>query len=524
MTTPDPLPSEETPFPPPPAGGEKDRQISRGALYVAMGQGAFVVSGYLIHMLLGRWLEPASFGTFGVIMTILVWVEITVNNGVPVALQKFLPDLEAAEAGAQREAAVLHAAARAQLAVALAVFGAMFVAAPWLATLLRDPGLTGYLRLALVDVLAMAAYAYYRGTLNGWRRFRQLALTIGAYSLTKLAAITLLVLLGLGIQGALLGNVASSLGGLAMGYYWARRRGTRPPQVAGRRRVTGVDVRAMLAFVLPAALFTLLSNLLLGLDLMGVKALMPDADQVGYYAAAVKLAEAPRLVLLAFSFTLLPSLSHAIAAADRARTRRYLQQAMRLLGLVLLPVLALVTASAEELVVLTFSAPYRPAGSLLAILVFTYAAYTVYITLVTVLLAENRLLRALAIPLALLPVAGMAVWAGVTHLGTRGAAYASLAIVSLAAVVVLTYVVRRFRPVDGALALSLARIALAAAAVWGLGRLWPAGGLWLVLAYALGGALYLVLLLLLGEVRRSDLVEVSTWLSLPRRRVERKEL
>ena len=497
---------------------QADSQLPRGALYVALGQGAFVVVGYILHILLSRWLTAAEFGLFNVTMAVLVWTEITVNNGVPVALQRFLPDRGLSESS------VLHATARCQALVAVAVFLLMFLAAPGLALLLRDPALTGYLRLALVDVLAMAAYAYYRGALTGWRSFRQLSTTIGAYSVAKLAAISGLVLLGLGIRGALIGNVVSSLGGLAAGYLWTRRRRRRVAEPTASLPVeppeapAAVSARGVMAFVLPAALFTLASNVLLGLDLMGVKALVSDADQVGYYSAAVKLAEAPRLVLLAFSFTLLPSLSHAIAAADPERTRHYLQQTMRLLALVLLPVLALVSATAEGVILLTFPDSYRSAGPILGILIFAYAAYTVYITLVTALLAENRPGRALAIPLALLPVAAAAVWTGVTYLGLPGAALASLLVTVVAALIVVAYVSYRFRPAAGPLLRSLARVGLASAAVWGLARLWSPGGLALIPAYLLLGGLYLGLLFLLGEVRPRDLAELRGLVPRPRRK------
>ncbi|MFN2226173.1 MAG: lipopolysaccharide biosynthesis protein [Anaerolineae bacterium] len=501
---------------------QADSQLPRGALYVALGQGAFVLTGYLLHILLSRWLTAADFGLFNVTMAVLVWTEITVNNGVPVALQRFLPDRGLSESS------VLDATARCQAMVAVAVFVFMFLATPLLALLLRDPALTGYLRLALIDVLAMAAYAYYRGALNGWRSFRQLSATIGAYSVAKLAAISGLVLLGLGIRGALIGNVISSLGGLTAGYLWTRRRRraadltgsglAAAPAAVPPESPAAVSVRGVMAFVLPAALFTLASNVLLGLDLMGVKALVSDADQVGYYSAAVKLAEAPRLVLLAFSFTLLPSLSHAIAAADLDRTRHYLQQTMRLLNLVLLPILALVSATAEGVILLTFPDSYRSAGPILGVLVFAYAAYTVYITLVTALLAENRPGRALAIPLALLPMAAAAVWAGVTYLGLPGAALASLLVTIAAALVVAAYVFYRFRPAAGPLLRSLARVGLASAAIWGLARLWSPGGLVLIPAYLLLGGLYLALLFLLGELRRQDLDELRSLIPRPRRK------
>jgi stage V sporulation protein B len=494
------------------AQGQSDQQLPRGTFYVAVGQAAFLLSGFVLSAFLARWLAPSLFGVFRVAMTVLVWVEITVNNGVPAALQRYMPDASLSERSVRK------ATARCQTLISVAVFLAFFLAAPWLAALLGqgpDPNMSGYLRLAFVDVLGMGAYAYYRGVLNGRRAFRQLAATITAYALTKLLVSSLLVYAGFGVEGALLGNVASSLGGLVVArgltILWTRRQ-PRPPTVEAGQ---GLAERQVWAFVLPAIALTLASNLLLCLDLMGVQVLLSGTDQVGYYGAAVILADAPRLILLAFSFTLLPSLSHAIAADDQMQTRRYLRQVIRLLALAILPILALVTATAESVVTLLFSAAYRPAAPILTVLIFSYAAYSVYITLITALLAENRPGRALAIPVALLPFAAGAIWLAVTRSGTLGAAFASLLSVSTAAMVVIVYVFRRFKPtVD---VVSLVRIAIASAAIWGVARLWAPSGLMLVAAYALLGGLYLAILLALGEIRIQDLALAATWVRPPKR-------
>lgn len=491
---------------------DTDRHLPRGALYVAMGQGVFLLTGYLLHAFLARWLAPSQYGIFGVSMVVLGWAEITVNNGVPSALQRFLPDRFLSETSIRR------AAAGCQAIISIGVFLALFLIAPWVAALLRDVDLTIYLRLALLDIPVMGAYAYYRGVLNGWRTFRQLSLAIMAYSLTKLVAVCLLVYAGLGVQGALIGNVMSSLGGLAVALFWVRRGTTsqrkRPverPSVHHEASVhsqvpdadRSVSMRQIMAFVVPTVLFTLASNILLGLDLMGVKALSGDADQVGYYTAAVNLANAPRLVLLAFSFALLPSLSHAIARRDDAQTRRYLQQILRLLALVLLPVLALVTTTAEPLVTFVFSAAYRSAAPILTVLIVTYSAYTVYITLVMTLLAENKPGRALAIPVVLLPVATVLVWLGVRRFGIMGAAYASLFSVASAMAVVVGYAFRRFKPAVSVR--SMGRIALAAVAVGVVAWLWAPSGLVLIPGYIMLGTLYLLLLLILREIKLQDL-------------------
>jgi stage V sporulation protein B len=490
--------------------GERDKQLSKGSLYVAVGQGVFLLTSFVLYAILARLLDPAPYGLFRVAMTVLIWVEITVNNGVPAALQKLLPDASLSDP------AVRRAAARVQALIGGGVFLAFFLAAPLLADLLRDPELTGYLRVASLDMAGMSAYAYYRGFLNGKRAFRQLASAVAAYGLTKLLVSSVLVYAGWGVNGALLGNVASSLGGLAVAYLWSRRwPKPSPSSQGGTGRVVGE--REILAFVLPAIGLTLASNLLLQIDLMGVQRLGADDVQVGYYSAAVILADAPRLILLAFSFTLLPSLSHAITAGDRPQARSYLRQVIRLLALAIVPIVAVVAPTAGSLAALVFGAAYRPAGPFLSVLIMSYGAYSVYITLVTALLAENRPRRALAIPLALLPVAAVAIWLGVRWLGPIGAAWASLLCVGGAATIVAVYVLRRYRPaVDPALGRSLVRITLASAVVGALAWVWSPSGLWLAIGYVLLGGLYLTLLLALRELRLQDLRQVATLLVRPR--------
>ena len=208
-------------------------------------------------------------------------------------------------------------------------------------------------------------------------------------------------------------------------------------------------------------------------------------------------------------------MSRAITAGDRSLTRDYLRQVIRLLALAIVPIVALVAPTAGSLSAVIFGAPYRPAGPFLAVLIVSYGAYSVYITLVTTLLAENRPRRALAIPLALLPVAAAAIWLGVTWLGPIGAAWASLLCVGSAALIVVIYILRRYRPaIDLA---SLARIALASAIVGGLAWLWSPSGLWLVIGYLLLGGLYLAILLALRELRLDDLTQVIAWLKRPKR-------
>ena len=105
---------------------DRDDQLPTGAFYLTLGQGAFLLIGYILTAFLARWLTPALYGIFGVAMAVLGWAEITVNNGIPSALQKFLPDPSLSERSIRR------AAARCQIIISGGVFLALFLAAPWL--------------------------------------------------------------------------------------------------------------------------------------------------------------------------------------------------------------------------------------------------------------------------------------------------------------------------------------------------------------------------------------------------------
>ena len=470
-----------------------------------VGQIAFIVTGYALHAFLARWLTPAEYGIFGVAMTLLTWAEITVNNGIPVALQKLLPEALTGRAeadGRLTAPAIKRAAWRWQLLLIGALFVVLFFAAPLLARVLRDPRMTFYLRLAFVDLLVMGVYAFYRGMVNGYRDFVGLGLSIAFYSLTKLACSVALVVAGFGVSGALAGNVLSSVGGF-VAMLWFTRRWERRARMHTSTHPASDAGATVIRFAVPVLLFTLVSNLLVNMDLWSVKALIADDAQAGYYAAALNLANAPRFVLLAFSFTLLPSLSSAVADRSWDLARTYLRQTIRYLGLLLVPGMALVIGTAGPLIRLVYSPKFAPSAPILAVLIVGASLYSMYVTLVTALLADNRPGLALAIPLALAPVEmGALVWL-IPRRGVLAAAGVSAAIVFCALALVLFYLFRRFAPRPDLA--SLGRAILAAGGMFLVTRLYLPGGWLLFPYYLLLLMVYLVLLIVLGEIRGEDI-------------------
>lgn len=492
-----------------PGPGDKTRQrtplagLASGTAIVLAGQATFVLCGYLLHFVMSRAMDPSAYGIYGVMMNILVWTESALSNGVPWAVRKYLSE----DPGHSH--AILRAGLIWQMVVGVVLYAGTLLIAPLFTDALRDPSLTFYVRLALTDIFWMALYTHYRGALNGFRMFAAQGAAMAAYALGKLAFTLLLVRLGFSLAGALIGNVLGSIAGWLAGMALLQRR-PRQEQAGGQedstRAARQYNGRTILGFALPTVLFTLAGTFLTTVGLVGVKALVADGDAVGYYAAANYLATAPNLLLVAFSMTLFPHLAESVAARNWPLTSAYIRSAVRYLALALLPGIALVLGASPRLITILYPRNYVVAAPLLNWLILSTALYSIYMVFANAILAEGRVLLALSIPSALVPVSLLATWYLIPRLGPLGAALAAVLSTGLAAIAAALYVVRRFAVrLDWR---SLLRTSCASLVLYGLLRLYLPRQALLLPYLALLGITYAMLLCLLGEL---DVRALQRW-------------
>lgn len=152
---------------------------ARGTIQLLLGRGCFLASGYIISVILARGLGPAGFGVYGVIMSLLVWLESVGSAGVPGATTKLIPE--------HHEQAVLVERSAQMLLVLLScvLFALCWALAPTLTRMFNLPQGVTLFRLAIVDLPFSGLYFAYQGILNGHRRFGMLSTGMLVYSLTK---------------------------------------------------------------------------------------------------------------------------------------------------------------------------------------------------------------------------------------------------------------------------------------------------------------------------------------------------
>ncbi len=304
-------------------------RLAGGGLQVVLARAAFYALGYLATVALARGLGPVDYGAYGVVLSVLVWVEQVSRFTLAPAAAKLIPQVDDGDA-------VATAALGASLALFTALLGALWIVAPLAGGAVNVREGPFLLRLAALDLPVFGAYVACQGICQGRRQFPSTARAEMVYSAAKLAGVLALLAAGLTVAGALVVNVLASVAGLA----------ALAPRVLSRLgRWSGTALARLLPTAARLGFYMLALQTVAAIDLWSLTALTGPGERavVGAYVAARTVALVPSLVLLALSEVLLPSLSGALALGDRQAARRYLEATARCL-VVLLPPLVLLAA------------------------------------------------------------------------------------------------------------------------------------------------------------------------------------
>ena len=448
----------------------------RGTRQFLIARACVVASSFVASAILTRALGPSNFGVYGVVISQLMWLEMLMNAGIPSATAQLMAD-------SRHDQAAVESSARALLVGwSLALLATCWIAAPWVADLMRIPDGTVLLRIALLDLPFMAIFVSYDGALNGRRLFGILAAVQVAYGAIKLAGILLLVVLGISVEGALAAYVVST--GVLAAVLAVRYRpfGSRP---------RAPIVREILAITAPMALYLVSIQVLLSLDLWSLKALWTGPGEVlGHYVASMNLSKMLLVISGAQSGVVFASVAWALAEGNAARARHHIQDATRF-GLILATAAwVLLVLNGSEVLSLLYSRPYADGDRFLPLQLAALAILVLLDILEAALMAAGHRWSIAGILLATVPFAWLGNVVLIPLLGPIGAAASLLLGVVIATVTVGIIAYRRV---------------LVAAAVVGLAStLYPVHGPLVLVKLGVLGVLYFFVLFGLGEVTKDD--------------------
>ncbi len=446
----------------------------------------FLLSGFLINSGLARLLQPIDYGTFGLIMSILVIVELFVITGIPEAIQKY---------GGENPEAMSKLISKTlpwQIAYAVAVFGAFWLIAPVISKIFGDSNLTFYLRIAGIDIVIYGLYKYFLGVQNGLHRFVHYTILGITYSLSKLAAILGLVWLGFSITGALIGNIIGSILALILALAFSRIAKTDAEP----------EPQSYLSFVIQNVFYFVGLNLFFSIDLWFVKYYLSGAS-VGHYVSAGVLAKLTYLLSVALSAVLLPSLARTIRLQQETRTRDLIKDSLRYLLIFLIFINTVVIINAKGIINLFFGEEYLTAAPIVSILIVGLSLITMMAVINTIMIAKNQMKACFVMIVSLLILDAALNTILVPRYGLYGAAIATSAIGLMGTVWGGLYILAEFKTLI--FSLSTIRLAGVTFFVFLISNLFNHDKIDVIMNAALVGGVYLLLLWLTKEINAVDL-------------------
>ncbi|KCZ70616.1 membrane protein involved in the export of O-antigen and teichoic acid [Candidatus Methanoperedens nitroreducens] len=347
--------------------------MGQGAVYLMISNIIFLGSGYAIHVGLGRLLGPEDYGIFGVTIAIITFVGLLLRSGITQAASKFIAE------DTEKSKIIAQKTAKLQFVFGITVFLIYFFSSELIADMFGDKELIPYIKLSSFAILTYAVFALYLNIVNGLKHYGDQARMLSIYSLAKLGGVFLLVALGFGIYGAVIGFILAPVAGAIAGIKYLK--------IDFIKNIGDFDIKKLIYFAAPLTVFAVSYNLIGSIDLFLVKSILSENIYTGYYTASGTIARVPAFLFLGLSMALFPAVSKAVIKKDQTLTTSYIQDSLRYMLMLIIPVSFLINATADDLVSFLYSAKYAPAAEPLKILIFGWALLALFQLLATILSA-----------------------------------------------------------------------------------------------------------------------------------------
>lgn len=379
--------------------------------------GIYSAVNYSFSLAIGWLVAPGDFGLFAFSQTVMLIAGLVLQLGLPRSLTAAIIGV------AQHEREVLIRGTLIMnllLAMAMSLFIVILFALGSLRPGLETSGITAAIAFALPFIGLINVV---NGALQGVERFGAVALMQVLEVSCKALVGIVLVVFGLGVQGAILGILAGAIVTALLGvYHLLRTLGIRPRGAVRLPTLstTGPMFGAMLGLVL-----------LLNLDLISLK-LFTHGERLlsGYYQAGIILANAPYYlvtsVIIPILFTQLARVSTIVA------TRNLVSEALGMAVITAIAVEILLLLAPDSILSVLFPPAYAPGAIPLRLLAVGNSMLIVVAILSAAFQAIGRAAVPATILLGITGVEPFILWWVVPRWGALGAASVFSGAVALA--------------------------------------------------------------------------------------------
>jgi O-antigen/teichoic acid export membrane protein len=460
--------------------------LARGSALLISAVAIAGVLRYVFNISMGWLLSPDEFGILGIALAIISILSLLLTAAFPWATAKFT-----SEPG-QR----VHPFKSSVLANLIFAILLCFLLYGLFALVILDQEYQSILIVIIVFTLIASIGAVYHGALQGLFRFKQLAVIRIVDLLAVVVCAIPLVLLGLGVLGAVMGFLASAVITTLLALYYTRDQ-------RFLRSGSWID-RDVYAYSLPLFLGCVGAYLMMNVDIFGVKFFIGgEADvMAGYYQASLTLARLPLFIMTgAVMAAFFPFISQY--STDKEKVERYVTKVIKYALIFILPISLVLIVLSGQIIGLVFPQSYVVGARALSILSIGMFFLVFILTFSRTFQAINKPKIPAFILSGAITLQILLLYFLVPKYGLTGAAI-STTIASIAGFIALSleyirYYKLRLKATD------LLRIAVSSCILILFLLLFPVGNIaLLILGIALGLIVFLVILAALGVLTHED--------------------
>jgi O-antigen/teichoic acid export membrane protein len=359
------------------------RQSLNSTLILAFGNTTSTIILAITSLLVARLLGPGSYGVYTLALSLPLFLQLLVGFGARTAITRYSAyyisqDNIAAAKRITKHALVfmlLSSTGFTALSVALAGFMSSIF--------LHRPELVLYVQIASILIFSQGVFNLTTPTFMGWGFPSQAATWITFQAILKLIISITLILLGLGVFGALYGYVVSYLlagifGVLLFYITKFRQVSTNSVNVASRGKMWRLsdfvsDVRKLVGYGLP--LYT--GNVILVFSQQPffavILSIITTNAIIGYYSAALNISGSVAIVSQSLTLALLPAFTKLDGIhSDTGTAFRY---AVKYVSYFMMPAILFMIVSSKILIALIYGESYLHASYYLELLSLAYLPY-----------------------------------------------------------------------------------------------------------------------------------------------------
>lgn len=390
---------------------------------------SFILGSYMIHFFLGNYLSPAEYGLIGTIITIMDLEYLLLNNGVRQSISNAISSNTYDDKDIIKKGLILQGI----LILIIALFICLF--ANQISNILGDRTLTKYIIITLPIIIFMGLYFALLGIFNGLKDFKTESKILIVYPILKLSVIPFVLFI---FQDTLLGTEAGFIFSaflILIICIIATKKIAFPLLNKGKK----MDWKTFINSTFTFSLIFIAASIIMNIDLLIVKATIPDAAYAGYYTGATNFSKIPYYLLTAIFLVVLPVITTLYIKGEQKALKQNIIHIIELVSAAILPIVVLISVTSSSLLPSFYKPEYINGAPALSLLIFGtfFLGSTIILNMIISAMGRKKFTLIISIFLLIMDIVLCLLLTHVYHI--TGAAFSSFTACGCALIISFIY-------------------------------------------------------------------------------------